>query len=86
MIHFDISKIEQKLNDLEKQTMQENFWNDSKNSSKVLSKIKQLKLKCIEYEKIMTEISYLKELSELANLELNELILNRLIQLRSNSE
>lgn len=69
---FDISKLENDLKNLEKQTMKENFWNDSKNSSKILSEIKQLKSKCTEYKRIKNEISDLKELSELANLESDE--------------
>lgn len=66
---FDISKLKIELKDLEEQTLKENFWNDSKNSSKVLSKIKQLKSKCINYDKILLEINDLKELTELAELE-----------------
>lgn len=66
---FDISKLKIELKDLEEQTLTENFWNDSKNSSKVLSKIKQLKSKCINYDKIVLEINDLKELTELAELE-----------------
>lgn len=77
---FDISKLENELENLEKQTMEENFWNDSKNSSKILSKIKQLKLKCTEYKKIETEISDLKELSELANLESDEEVAKEIIK------
>lgn len=49
--------------------MNENFWNDSKNTKKVLSRIKQIKSKCIEYNKIKNETIDLMELSELANLE-----------------
>ena len=66
---FDISRLKIELKDLEEQTLKENFWNDSKNSSKVLSKIKQLKSKCINYDKIVLEINDLKELTELAELE-----------------
>ena len=80
MSHFDIAKLEVELADLEKQTMEENFWNDSKNSSKVLSKIKQIKSKCIEYNKIKTEISDLKDLSELANLESDEEVAKEIIK------
>lgn len=66
---FDISKLKIELKDLEEQTLKDNFWNDSKNSSKVLSKIKQLKSKCINYDTIVLEINDLKELTELAELE-----------------
>ena len=69
---FDIDKIEAELKDLETQTMQEGFWNDSKASSKVLSRIKQLKSKCILFRKIETEIRNMQELTELVELEPDE--------------
>lgn len=66
---FDIIRLEEELKLLEDETMKENFWNDSKNSTKVLSQIKQLKSKCTEYNKIKNEIIDLMELTELANIE-----------------
>ena len=80
MSHFDIPKLELELADLEKQTIEENFWNDSKNSSKVLAKIKQIKSKYIEYTKIKTEIYDLKDLSELAMLEYDEEVVKEIIK------
>ena len=52
---FDIAKLEEQLQILEKQTMEENFWNDSKNSSKILTQIKNIKNKTVEYKKIKNE-------------------------------
>ena len=52
---FDIAKLEEKLQILEKQTMEEKFWNDSKNSSKILTQIKNIKNKTVEYKKIKNE-------------------------------
>ena len=69
---FDIAKLEEKLQILEKQTMEENFWNDSKNSSKILTQIKNIKNKTVEYKKIKNEIINLQELSELVQLEPDE--------------
>ena len=43
MIHFDLPKIEKELKELENETMKDGFWNDSKNSSVILQKIKYLK-------------------------------------------
>ena len=80
MSHFDIPKLELELEDLEKQTMEENFWSDSKNSSKVLAKIKQIKSKYTEYNKIKSEISDLKDLSELAMLESDEEVAKEIIK------
>ena len=59
---FDISKLEKDLEDLEKQTLEEDFWKDSKTSSKVLSKIKRLKSKCSDFKEIEKEIENLEEL------------------------
>ena len=53
---FDIPKLEKDVINLEKQTLDENFWNDTKNSTKILSKIKQIKSKCTEFKKIQEEI------------------------------
>ena len=42
---FDISKLQEELKNLEKQTLDTDFWNDQKNSKKVLERIKTLKRK-----------------------------------------
>lgn len=69
---FDIAKLKNDLAELEQQTVQENFWNDSKNSAKVLTQIKRLKSKCTDYENIVNEITNLQELTELVELEPDE--------------
>lgn len=69
---FDIAKLKNDLAELEQQTVQENFWNDNKNSAKVLTQIKQLKSKCTDYENIVNEITNLQELTELVELEPDE--------------
>ena len=72
MIHFDIAKLEQELAELEKQTLQDGFWNDSTKSSTILTKIKSLKLKCNTYSKLSNELKGLEELTELVTLENDE--------------
>lgn len=69
---FDIAKLEEQLQILEKQTMEENFWNDSKNSSKILTQIKSIKNKTNEYKRLENEIINLQELTELLQLEPDE--------------
>ena len=66
---FDIAKLEQELKELEKETMQENFWQDSKKSNKTLVKIKNLKNKTTEYQEINKELNNLIELTELLDME-----------------
>ena len=69
---FDIETLEDKLKQLENQTLKENFWNDNQNSSKILSEIKKVKDKCIEYNKIDKETNNLIELSELISIDPDE--------------
>ena len=68
---FDISNLEKQLSELEQQTMQDGFWNDSKNSSIILQKIKTLKNKVEKYNKINNELSNLIEMSDLIIEEAN---------------
>lgn len=72
MTLFDIAKLEAELQELENKTVEENFWNDSKNSSKVLSQIKLIKTKVVEFRRIENEIKNLQELTELLELEPDE--------------
>ena len=69
---FDITKLRQDLSDLELQTVQEGFWNDSKSSGIVLQKIKTLKSKIDKYTSITYEIENLLEMSELLSEESSE--------------
>ena len=69
MIHFDILNLESELSSLEKQTTDINFWNDSKNSSKILKRITELKNKVEQYRRINTELKNYIELNELLKQE-----------------
>ena len=66
---FDIAKLEEELKELEKETMQENFWQYSKKSNKTLARIKTLKNKTTEYQEINKELNNLMELTELVEME-----------------
>ena len=72
MSHFDIAKLQEELKELEKQTLDAKFWEDQKNSQKVLGKIKNIKRKSNKYQEIENEIKNLKELTELVNIEPDE--------------
>ena len=79
MIHFDIPKIETELKELEEKTMQDGFWNDQKNSNKVLSEIKHRKSKVIRYRELSKELENIKEFIELAEIEKDESIESEII-------
>ena len=66
---FDINKLEKEQKELENQTTEDGFWNDTKKSTKILSQIKSIKLKTSKYNQIRNEIINLQELSELVELE-----------------
>jgi len=72
VIHFDISKLESELSELEKQTLEEGFWADSAKSSTILTKIKSLKVKFTTYSRLTSEVNNLIELTELVELENDE--------------
>ena len=72
MIHFDINKLEKELKELEEQTMQDGFWNNQKNSNKVLAEIKSKKSKVTKYKEIYGELENILELIELVEIEKDE--------------
>ena len=72
MIHFDVVHKEQELKSLEEQTMNNDFWNDTENSSKVLKQINGLKTKLEGFKKVKTELNNIAEMSELLKLEPDE--------------
>ena len=69
MIHFDIANLQNELTNLEKQTTESNFWEDAKNSSKVLKRINEIKNKVEEFKSIKSELSNLIEIVELLKQE-----------------
>ena len=79
MIHFDIPNLEMELRELEKETMQEGFWNDQKNSNKVLTEIKSRKNKINKYKEIYGELKNILELIELVEIEQDEALESEII-------
>ena len=63
---FDISSKEDKLKELENQTNDANFWNDTENSSKVLQEIKFLKDKVTNYNSLEVQAQDLKDMIEIS--------------------
>ena len=80
MSHFDIARLENELKNLESKTLKEDFWQDAKQSNKILAKIKNIKNKVNKYKKIESEIQNLNELTELTNMEPDEEIAKDIIK------
>lgn len=79
MIHFDISGLEKKLSELEKETTKADFWNDSQNSAIVLKQMTSLKSKIESFRKVKVEFDDIYELNELLKLEPEEELEKELI-------
>lgn len=72
MFLFDIPRLENELAELEKETSNPDFWNNSENTQKVLAKIKKIKNKYTKYKELEKEINNLIELAEMIKLEYDE--------------
>lgn len=72
MIHFDITKLAKELQELEKKTTEEGFWNDQKESNKILAEIKSRKSKVTKYNELASEVENILELIELVEIEQDE--------------
>ena len=80
MIHFDVARKEEELKTLEKQTMNNDFWNDTENSSKVLKQINGLKTKLEGFKKVKTELNNIAEMSELLKVEPDEEMVKEVVK------
>jgi len=69
---FDIVNKKVQLSNLEKKTLEPDFWNDNKESGKVLSEIKTLKDTVSNYTKAESELINIIEMTELVMLEFDE--------------
>ena len=86
MIHFDVVNQEKKLKLLEEQTMNNDFWNDTEKSSKVLKEINGLKAKVEGFHKIQSELNNILEMNELLEIEPDEEIAKEVIKSTSIAE
>ena len=80
MIHFDIIKLEDELSNLEKETLQQEFWSDKENSNKILSRIKLIKSKVNSYKNLENELNELIDLLELVEVEYDEEIAKEILK------
>lgn len=61
--------MESRIEELEKVTMQDGFWNDTKTSSVVLQEMKSLKSKYTKFNSVIEELKNLEDLNELLLIE-----------------
>lgn len=79
MIHFDIEALESNLKELEAKTMESDFWEDSKKSNVILSKIKSIKNKTTKYRELEGEINNIIDLIELLKIEYEDDLANEMV-------
>ena len=79
MIHFDISLLEEKIKELEEKTTKDGFWDDAKNTTIVLSELKQCQNKLNKYKKIRENLQNLIDLNELLTQEEDTELINELL-------
>ena len=72
MIHFDISNKKKELQELEKETLEEGFWQDIKKSTQILTKIKNKKTIINIYKKLEKDIINFEELIKLLQIDYDE--------------
>ena len=72
MIHFDLPKITNRINELELKMQDNDFWNDAKKSSEVLTESKRLKSKLDKYNKLKQDIQNVQDLNDLLLNETDE--------------
>lgn len=71
---IDIQKLQNELSDLENQTLNQEFWNDTENSTKTLAKISVIKKRVNEYLNVKSNIDTISEMIELLQIDEDELI------------
>ncbi len=69
---FDIVNLEKQLKELEQETAKPEFWENTQNNTKVLTKIKNIKNKYTSYKELEAELSNLLELAQLVKEEYDE--------------
>ena len=81
---MEIENLKNELNNLEKQSLEKNFWEDQKKSSTVFSKIKTLQKKINLFENIESELKNLYEMNQLLNIEPEENLVQELLESSNN--
>ena len=77
---FDISKLEKEIEELHSKTLENGFWDDVANSSKVLTQLKRLQNKQEKYIKLKDELNNLIDMNDLLLIEEDEELAREIIK------
>lgn len=83
---LDLDGLKKQISELEEQTAQPDFWNDSENSQKISQKLGALKGKVAQYEKLEESFDDVITMAELANEEEDESMLPEIEELARNAK
>lgn len=72
MFLFDLDSINKNIEELNKETLKDGFWNDVENSSRVLAELKRLEKKKTSFIKVKEELENLIEVNDMLILENDE--------------
>ena len=72
MFLFDLDSINKNIEELNKETLKDGFWNEVENSSKVLAELKRLEKKKTSFIKVKEELENLIEVNDMLILENDE--------------
>ncbi len=75
-----IESLKIELSEMEKQTLEDGFWNDNEKSNSIFSKIKKIQKRINLYENLESELNNLIEMNELLNMEPEEELIGELLQ------
>lgn len=75
-----IDSLNNELETLRKDSLAENFWQDTEKSGKVYGRIKTLEKRIGNYENLVKELSNLLEMNELLEVEFEDELLNELLK------
>ena len=79
-ILFDIVSIKQSISELEKEINKPNFWEDSKNSTQTVAKMKNLQKVLEEYKGLQDNLNNIEELTKLVIAEQDEDLEKEILQ------
>ena len=69
---LDIDKAKNEIKNLERQTLDPNFWDDKKKATELMQKLVDSKKEIEEFESLVGEVKVLKELYEVSDIEVSE--------------
>ena len=86
MIHFDLTKVEVEIKELEKQIGSDGFWNNQREAQKIINKFNAMNDKVNSYRSLVVQIESIGEMLELIkdsyDVDIHESISNEIVEVK----